>query len=209
MWGIWGERILWMQGKKIVRSEYLNNSEVDNYIDSNGDYEVGSISLDEERTVYDPEDVTVYGKMPVLPYAYVELAADIDDPMRLVWRKHLYQRQSLNHPEPELEDATKIGEEQPGFKTVYHRVGEGNEKNVKIVFQDGSEGVYNFKTGILVSDHTNRGTFNYGEGFWSHAGADVVPYIILGNSPDDKTNILDRLNKTAEGIKLKFKENRN
>jgi len=198
-----------LQGKTVIREEYINNSEVDNYIDRNGEYAVGSISLNEERTVYDPTDVTAIGKMPVIPYAYVELAADIDDPMRPVWRKHLYQRQRLNHPEQVLEDATKTGEKQPGFKTVYHRVGVENEKNVKIVFQDGSEGVYNFKTGILVSDHTNRGTFNYGKSIPGHVFKDMAPYLLIGNSPEDKTNILNRTLLTGKGAYLGIKERLN
>jgi hypothetical protein len=83
-----------------------------------------------------------------------------------------------------------------GFKPLpaslarWHRQGEGNEYNIKLVHSDGREAVYN-KEGKLVTDPLNLGTKNSQnpgnlEENLQHFFSDVVPYFPMGNNKKDE-----------------------
>ena len=72
-------------------------------------------------------------------------------------------------------------------KSIFHRMGEGNENNNKYVHPNGSEAVYNTKD-ELITNSLNMGTYNYINNSTStigHGLVDVVPYFIFGNTPSD------------------------
>jgi hypothetical protein len=79
-------------------------------------------------------------------------------------------------------------------EAVFHRQGEGNEYNIKMMHKDGREAVYN-KDGKLVMDPLNLGTQNEGDfsdgasGTRKHVTSDVLPYFLLGNTKSDKRGI--------------------
>lgn len=56
---------------------------------------------------------------------------------------------------------------------------------------------WNKEAGIgpyIVTDPVNVGTYNYHSGsILGHAIEDVVPYYLWGNSPQDTTNIFERI----------------
>ena len=56
---------------------------------------------------------------------------------------------------------------------------------------------WNQEAGIgpyIVTDPVNMGTYNYHPGsILGHAIEDVVPYYLWGNSPQDTTNIFERI----------------
>ena len=74
--------------------------------------------------------------------------------------------------------------------------GEEGKYNVKYISPDGrSESVYN-RYHMLVTDVVNQGTYNFYhpiDDSIKHALADVVPYILFGNTFDDPTSIENRL----------------
>ena len=103
-----------------------------------------------------------------------------------------------------VKDALKAGFKplSPG-QAAWHRQGKGNEYNIKMVHEDGREAIYN-KDGNLVVDDKNLGTKNThpAENIIGHAGSDVGPYLLLGNTKEDKplTGALQRIE--AGGIHL-------
>ncbi len=83
----------------------------------------------------------------------------------------------------------------------YHKLG-GAKGNVKRVFADGREAVYDFE-GNLVINKLNMGTFNYINpgsvgsvmGLMKNAGhyfADMLPYFAFGNTNYDGSSINER-----------------
>lgn len=93
----------------------------------------------------------------------------------------------------------------PVGQSAYHMMGPGNEANAKYVSKNGhSEAVINPITNTHVTDPRNRASFNYfsphvAKGI-PHAIADVVPYMLLGNSPRDMLTA-DRFKATAKAVK--------
>ena len=55
--------------------------------------------------------------------------------------------------------------------------------------------------GNHVTNPRVMGTFNYGGNKVDHAVLDVIPYYLYGNSPDDPTNIFQRVWRTTEAFK--------
>jgi hypothetical protein len=92
----------------------------------------------------------------------------------------------------------------PPEQAAWHRQGEGNEYNLKMVHQDGREAVYN-KEGNLVTDTLNLGTRNtvnpgnIGRDTL-HALLDVGPYLLLGNSIDDNPGISGMIERKNVGL---------
>ncbi len=87
--------------------------------------------------------------------------------------------------------------ELPAEKAIWHRMGYGNEFNIKFISPDGHSEVVFHEDQTIVTNEANQGTFNYcGPGNWvqdiCHVALDVVPYLALGNSPVDFFN-LDRI----------------
>ena len=70
----------------------------------------------------------------------------------------------------------------------YHQQGCRNEGNIKFVSPDGrSETIFN-SNHIPLNDPLNRGTYNYADPLTDPIGhffKDMIPYYLLGNSPDD------------------------
>ena len=104
-------------------------------------------------------------------------------------------------------DAEKKGwEELPPSKSVYHCQNGAN--NSKFISPDGHrEAVYNSE-GNLVTDPVNRGTYNIYNPKTDpvkHGLYDVVPYLILGNSPDDAFSYGDRIMATIKSIGLRLR----
>lgn len=89
----------------------------------------------------------------------------------------------------------------PG-KSVYHRMGPGNENNLKFVSPDGhSEAVF-YPDGRHVTDPANMATYNYGDPYTDpigHVLLDVLPYYWYGNSPYDPTNWWERTWASYDG----------
>ena len=89
-------------------------------------------------------------------------------------------------------------------KSVYHN--RNGASNSKYVSPDGHfEAVFD-SSGNLVTDSYNVGTYNiYGpDNAIGHFVYDMLPYYLLGNSPDDAFNYWDRIKATCESIKLKI-----
>jgi hypothetical protein len=93
-----------------------------------------------------------------------------------------------------IQDALKNGfRALPAEQARYHRQGEGNEYNIKLLHPDGREAVYN-KNGELATDPLNLGTKNvqnpgeFSDDF-AHAYFDVIPYYLMGNTIDDEPGL--------------------
>jgi RHS repeat-associated protein len=118
------------------------------------------------------------------------------------WLDKHYKRNKNNRSGnfEDVRDPTSGWELQSPEKSRYHRMGKGNEKNLKYVHFDGSELVFtpDGTSGALVISPVNMGTYNYinPDGFWGMVGHgifDVVPYYFLGNSLDDPTTMYERI----------------
>jgi RHS repeat-associated protein len=103
---------------------------------------------------------------------------------------------------------TAIEAKRSGFRAVdpndaaWHRQGEGNEYNLKMVHNDGREAVYS-KDGNLVTDDLNLGSKNnhdYQTDGILHVTDDVLPYIPLGNTKRDSRGLIGMI----ERIKIIF-----
>jgi len=79
-------------------------------------------------------------------------------------------------------------------KDFFHTQGIGGEDNTKWQL-GGHEGIYG-KDERRRDDPLNGGTYNYGSGIVTHTSLDVIPYYILGNTPDDPTNFSQRVLRT-------------
>ena len=84
----------------------------------------------------------------------------------------------------------------PPEKSVFHRIGKGNENNEKWVNDKGEEYVFNPSTypPRFVTDAVNMGTYNYlpASDLTGHYLLDVLPYILWGNSESDETTFSQR-----------------
>ncbi|MGM0508881.1 MAG: hypothetical protein ACQERZ_06895 [Fusobacteriota bacterium] len=88
----------------------------------------------------------------------------------------------------------------PGEKSVFHRIGEGNENNLKFVSPDGHhEAVFKLEGNelVLVTDPLNARSYNYSGPLEAygipHIGKDILPYYLLCNTPEDFWDIKVRL----------------
>lgn len=72
----------------------------------------------------------------------------------------------------------------PG-QSIYHRIGEGNEDNLKYVHIDKHGEIVLRPIGNnqyeLVDDKINGGTYNYGTNWYTHFFSDMLPYYFWGN----------------------------
>ena len=90
----------------------------------------------------------------------------------------------------------------PPSQSVYHN--RNGATNRKYVSPDGhQEAVYD-PCGNLVTDPYNRGTYNiYGpDNVIGHFVYDMLPYYLIGNSPDDAFNYSDRFKATIQAFSL-------
>ena len=119
------------------------------------------------------------------------------------WRTAHYNRNQNNeHPES-AEQAEDLGwTKLPDEKSIYHTMGPENEDNTKWISPEGNhEGVFN-GDGNPVTDPANEATYNHSDPNSVNAGhivLDVVPYYLWGNSPEDPTNLYERLTATYDG----------
>ncbi len=74
-------------------------------------------------------------------------------------------------------------------ESIYHRMGKGNENNLKFVSSDGHKEMVLDENNCPVKDDKNMATYNF---FGPrtllgvpHFVADVIPYYVLGNTPSD------------------------
>jgi RHS repeat-associated protein len=111
-----------------------------------------------------------------------------------------FDRQNANNPPTTLREAQDKSREGGDctklspYQAIYHQQN-GATGNIKYVCSDGSEGVYDAKTGKLVTDAANVGTYNYydpNKDSVKHMIFDVLPYFIFGNSESDRTGALER-----------------
>jgi hypothetical protein len=72
--------------------------------------------------------------------------------------------------------------------SVFHRIGPGNETNIKYMSTDGHNEVVLTSDGRLVTDSLNLGTYNYGTNIFTHTLLDVFPAIAFGNTVEDFQN---------------------
>jgi hypothetical protein len=107
-----------------------------------------------------------------------------------------YNRNSNQSPPDSESEAIASGQwrKLPPEQSVTHQFGEEGGDNVKYVTTDGGHGEAVYQHGGLVTDPTNVGTYNYyGPDNWvGHGLADVAPWLIWGNSSEDKTTGWDR-----------------
>lgn len=111
-------------------------------------------------------------------------------------RKTHYERNKHNKAPNNLDKAAQKGKVLSPGKSIYHMGGKNGWQNVKVTFEDGSEGVYNSTTGELDNSAGNMGTYNFIDGDVSAGGhffMDMIPYWIWGNTPDDPTSLPDRI----------------
>lgn len=112
-----------------------------------------------------------------------------------------YGRNLFNRPvSPETIEAEWT--ELPPAKSVYHKQ-RGQTANRKYISPSGRKEAV-IANGQLVTDHTNRGTFNYASPKMlkgvPHAMLDVAPYLLLGNSPRDLITT-DRFKTSLKAIR--------
>ena len=105
-----------------------------------------------------------------------------------------YGRNVFNEPPSTQEDAELEGWKRlSDEKSIYHK--HDAPDNTKYVSPDGSmEAVYDGDGNLDRSDE-NQGTYNYSpptDGL-GHVYNDVIPYWFNGNTPDDTTNVIDRI----------------
>jgi RHS repeat-associated protein len=111
-------------------------------------------------------------------------------------RQGHYGRNQYNE-DVSYEFAVQNWEKMSDAKSIYHRFGPGNEHNEKFISPNGKcEDV--FRNGELLKDPTNLGTYNFVAprglfGSIGHFFADVLPYWIWGNTPDDPTPAWNRV----------------
>lgn len=111
-----------------------------------------------------------------------------------------YERNSINgniQPADISGIDPALWDQLPASQAIWHNV--GGAHNRKFVTKNGGhcEAVFD-SAGHAVTDPRNMASYNYygpsglidGAG---HALYDVLPYLVLGNSPDDPTNIVRRL----------------
>lgn len=115
--------------------------------------------------------------------------------LRRLRRVH-YERNQFNQaPETEPVDDPNW-RRLPDSQSVYHQHGEAGRTHRKYVSTDGGhhEAVYN-QDGELVTDPQNLGTYNFvgPDDAMGHFKADVLPYWVWGNSPEDETPLLNRI----------------
>ncbi len=105
-------------------------------------------------------------------------------------------RNNWNERVSNIDDVSSWTELTPG-ESIFHRMGPGNEKNLKYVSPNGhSEAVFkpckNGGESTLVTDPLNYGTYNFfGPRFLlgiPHGIFDILPYFVFGNSPSDMFN---------------------
>ena len=123
---------------------------------------------------------------------------------------HWYRNEGLNDPYllPESPEAAKKRnwELLSPAKSVYHNMNGG--KNQKYVSPDGHlEAVYD-QCGELVTDPYNMGTYNiYGpDDKLGHFVFDMMPYYLIGNSPDDAFDYWSRIKATFKSLKMGLME---
>jgi hypothetical protein len=116
-----------------------------------------------------------------------------------------YEKADQSGNLPTVKDA-----QQNGFKPLspraaaWHRQGEGNEYNIKMVHEDGREAVYN-KDGNLVFDKKNLGTKNDYNDVPGHIASDVGPYLFSGNTREDKPKgLIGFFYRIGVGIQKQF-----
>lgn len=127
---------------------------------------------------------------------------NVGDAIRNFQTAH-YERNTYNHAPSSFADASKLNWTLlPASKSVFHMQGPGGDFNKKFVDPTGHhEGVYDINGG-LVTDPVNMGTYNFfgpqGSTALLHVAADVVPYYLWGNTPNDPTTFLGRLGTTFD-----------
>jgi len=160
---------------------------------------------------YDPETGRWTAKDPILfaggdtnLYGYtLNDPVNFIDPSGLSWlddwkRLHYNRNQGNQIATYEEVQRSKDWKKASYLSTRQHRLGPGNENNVKYVnIINGSELVFR-PDGTLVTDPVNRGTRNFiihdDEPFpIGHVIYDLLPYFLWGNSPDDPTSVWNRL----------------
>ena len=89
-------------------------------------------------------------------------------------------------------------------KSIFHRIGPGNENNEKWTNTKGEEYVFNLSTNPpkLVTDAANIGTYNYRpeSDIFGHYLLDVLPYLLWGNSEFDPTTFERRVRLYEKAI---------
>jgi len=100
-------------------------------------------------------------------------------------RERHYSRNIFNHrarTKTEAEAHPELWILQPDERSVYHRIGPGNEDNLKFVSKDGPRNP--FSEGRHPGDRsTNGGPYNFGVTDVSHVFLNILPYWIWGNCP--------------------------
>lgn len=86
----------------------------------------------------------------------------------------------------------------PDSQSRYHRGGPGGRYNSKYISPDGHSEVVFDRNWNVVTDVSNQGTYNYSSpgGLWGNIGhifRDMVPYWLLGNTPDDPRPFWQRI----------------
>ncbi len=115
----------------------------------------------------------------------------------IITRQAHYDRNKYNE-DVSYEFASQNWKKMSDAESIYHRHGVGNEHNEKFISPDGHYEVV-FRNRELVKDPANLGTYNIIApiGFWGNIGhvyADVLPYWMWGNTPDDPTPFWNRVN---------------
>jgi hypothetical protein len=103
-------------------------------------------------------------------------------------------RNAYQNPWPTLDEAIANNWVRE-TRDLWHRHGEDGQYNVKYLSPDGhEEAVYDLRTGNLVTDPANMGTFNYcPPDDFCHFTMDILPYWFRGNAPNDPTPWYNRV----------------
>ena len=88
-------------------------------------------------------------------------------------------------------------------QSAFHQFGENGNANIKYISPNGHHEAVRVSDGSLVTSDINKGTFNYFDPINDpilHGVFDVVPYMMLGNTPSDIINIGARFGALINAI---------
>ena len=118
------------------------------------------------------------------------------------WNRNNGLNDPSNLPQSPSDAEKEYWKKLPLSKSVYHN--RNGAANSKYVSPDGHREAVFDHNGRLVTDSYNMGTYNfYGpDNNIGHIIYDVIPYLLLGNTPDDAFDYWDRLQATLEAVIL-------
>ncbi|GAB6044258.1 RHS repeat domain-containing protein [Endothiovibrio diazotrophicus] len=126
------------------------------------------------------------------------------DPLGLAWYNDWHFNRNNYNEYVNQDYAQRNWEKLPPNKSIFHQMGKGNESNVKYIFSDGHSEVVFDKSGRLVTDPVNAGTYNFYSPHYvlgiPHLIVNIIPYFIWGNDENEQTDIICRISASCKPV---------